>query len=71
MSLQCFILWEQVTRIFPAAIILSFFFTEEYTLKIKQVIDIAPLPYSGKETDFIRMSSINNEGFFFLCTTAY
>lgn len=56
MSLEYCILWDQVTPIFPAAIILSFFFAEEYNLKIKQVIGIVPLPYSGKETDFIRMS---------------
>lgn len=64
MSLKYCILWDQVTPSFPAAIILSFLFAKEYTLKIKLVIGITHLPYSGKQTDFIRMNSIKNEVFF-------
>lgn len=60
MSLKYCILWDQVTPNFPAAIILSYLFAKEYTLKIKLVIGITHLLYSGKQTDFIRMNGIKN-----------
>lgn len=55
MSLKYSILWDQVTPIFPAAIILSFLFAKEYILKIKQVIAITHLQQAGKQTNLIRM----------------
>lgn len=55
MSLKYSILWDQITPIFPAAIILSFLFAKKYTLKIKQVIVITHLQQAGEQTNLIRM----------------
>lgn len=55
MSLKYSILWDQITPIFLAAIILSFLFAEEYTLKIKQVIGITHLQKTNKQTNLISM----------------
>lgn len=65
MSLKYSILWHQITPVFPAAIILSFLFAKEYTLKIKQIIGITHLQHGGKQTNLIRMGSGKKRSFYF------
>lgn len=69
MSLKYTILWDQITPVFPAAIILSFLFAKEYTSKIKQVIGITHLQHTGKQTNLIRMGNVRKGVFIFVrCT---